>query len=120
MPAELITSARNARVQHVQHLMVSRKARNKHAEFFVEGVQAISAAVRNNWQISHLIYCPDAVRSDWAHKLIDSANVMNSLLLTKGDAASVPCGTKMPVIGTFTADHKACLSSWINSVIALP
>jgi hypothetical protein len=57
------------------------------------------------------------------YKLIDSSNAMNSLLFTKayaaGEATMQPCGGKMPVIGTFTADNKACLLSWIKSVIAL-
>jgi hypothetical protein len=57
------------------------------------------------------------------YKLVDSANVMNSLLLTKsaasGETPMPPCGSKMPVIGTFTANDKACLASWVNSVIAL-
>jgi hypothetical protein len=55
-------------------------------------------------------------------KLIDSAAPMNSLLYTKAEAPgdmTHPCGGKMPVIGTFTADDKACLLKWINSVIAL-
>jgi hypothetical protein len=58
-----------------------------------------------------------------AYKLIDSSNAMNSLLLTKavasGETITPPCGSKMPVIGTFTTEHKACLTSWINSVIML-
>jgi len=57
------------------------------------------------------------------YKLIDSANAMNSLLYTKtevlGDMPTHPCGSKMPVIGTFTANDKACILKWIQSVIAL-
>jgi hypothetical protein len=56
-------------------------------------------------------------------KLIDSENPMNSLLYTKteapGSPPSHPCGGKMPVIGTFTPDHKACILRWIQSVVAL-
>jgi hypothetical protein len=56
-------------------------------------------------------------------KLIDSANAMNSLLYTKlqatGETITPPCGSKMPVIGNFSMADKACILSWINSVIML-
>src|SRR5439155_1206117 len=55
-------------------------------------------------------------------KLIDSANPMNSLLYTKlvatGDSNTPPCGFKMPYVGMISAQEKACILSWINSVIA--
>jgi hypothetical protein len=58
-----------------------------------------------------------------AYKLIDSANATNSLIYTKtevlGQMPTHPCGMPMPVIGTFTADNKACILKWIESVIAL-
>jgi hypothetical protein len=63
--------------------------------------------------------CPPSM-----YKLVDSSNAMNSLLLQKavaaGDSTTPPCGGKMPVIGTFSASDKMCLTSWVNSVIALP
>jgi hypothetical protein len=56
-------------------------------------------------------------------KLIDPANATNSLLYTKlqasGETITPPCGSKMPVIGNFTMADKACILSWIKSVIAL-
>jgi hypothetical protein len=58
-----------------------------------------------------------------AFKLIDSTQPSNSLLFLKptasGQMPTAPCGSKMPVIGTFTEANKACLTSWISSVIAL-
>jgi hypothetical protein len=58
-----------------------------------------------------------------AFKLIDSTQPSNSLLFLKptvqGQTSLVPCGSKMPFIGTLTQDGKACLTRWINSVIAL-
>ena len=55
-------------------------------------------------------------------KLIDGSNAMNSLIYTKlvatGDTNIQPCGSKMPFFGTLTTQEKACILSWINSVIA--
>jgi hypothetical protein len=57
-------------------------------------------------------------------KLVDSANPMNSLIYTKveapGDMATHPCGSKMPVIGTFTSADKMCILNWVMSVASLP
>ena len=56
------------------------------------------------------------------YKLIDSANPTNSLLYRKafapGDTGNAICGAKMPIIGSFSSDDKACMLKWINSVIA--
>ena len=56
-------------------------------------------------------------------KLIDSANPTSSLIYAKlraqGETPTNPCGGWMPVIGAFTADNKACVLKWIQSVIAL-
>jgi hypothetical protein len=49
--------------------------------------------------------------------LIDSTDATKSLMYTKLTLPA-PCGQGMPVIGTFTADDKMCLLSWLNSVIA--
>jgi hypothetical protein len=51
------------------------------------------------------------------YKLIDSADAMNSLIYTK--VTTVPCGTKMPQIGTFSDADRACVLNWINSAIML-
>jgi hypothetical protein len=57
-----------------------------------------------------------------AGKLIDSSNPTNSLIYAKlvasGDSNVPPCGVKMPEIGSISASDKACILSWINSVIA--
>jgi hypothetical protein len=54
-------------------------------------------------------------------KLIDPANAMNSFIYQKlvatGDTTAQPCGYKMPEVGTITQQEKACILSWINSVI---
>jgi hypothetical protein len=59
-----------------------------------------------------------------AFHLIDSANPTASLLWLKpipaGGVDTHPCGSKMPVIGTFNAADKQCIQSWIASVIGPP
>jgi hypothetical protein len=57
-------------------------------------------------------------------KLIDSSNAMNSLIYTKlqamGESNTPPCGSKMPFVGSISSQEKACILSWINSVINAP
>jgi hypothetical protein len=52
-------------------------------------------------------------------KLIDSSNAANSLIYTKlSDLGSnPPCAMRMPIIGNFAPSDKACVLSWINSVL---
>lgn len=52
------------------------------------------------------------------HKLIDRANAMNSLIYQK--VVTPPCGGLMPIGLPLNATEKACVLSWINSVIAAP
>ncbi len=58
------------------------------------------------------------------YKLIDSSNPLHSLIYLKlqapGELVTPPCGGKMPVIGSFRPEDKACILRWIDSVIALP
>jgi hypothetical protein len=56
--------------------------------------------------------CPPAFA-----KLIDSSAPEKSLIYSKLGMPQ-PCGGGMPIIGTFTAEDKACVFRWINSVIA--
>ena len=55
------------------------------------------------------------------YKLIDSTNAESSLIymkaIPKGDPTQPPCGTKMPVVGAFSAADRACILRWIETVI---
>jgi TrmH family RNA methyltransferase len=66
----IITSVKNPRVKHVLGLIDRRSTRNKHKQFFVEGVRAVNGAYENGWQVDELIYCPDTAQSDWARDII--------------------------------------------------
>jgi hypothetical protein len=56
-------------------------------------------------------------------KLIDSSDPLKSLIYAKlrapGEPLTVPCGSKMPFVGQITADEKACILTWIQSVVAV-
>ena len=67
-----ITSVKNPRVKHVLSLIARRSMRNKHKQFFVEGVRAVNGVYENGWQVDELIYCPETVQSEWARDIIAS------------------------------------------------
>ena len=75
----IITSLRNKRVKKVRAVVRSRKSRRKHGVFFIEGVHAVTAAYENDWDVSMLIYCPDAVHTDWAKDIIAHADPQTHL-----------------------------------------
>ncbi len=60
----------NAEFQQIETLSRNRAKRNRSAEFFVEGVRAITQAVRNNWTINALVYTREKRLSDWAEGVI--------------------------------------------------
>jgi hypothetical protein len=70
-------------------------------------------------QTGNSVGCPPA-----SYKLIDSRYPLDSLIYLKlrvfSEPTPPPCGAKMPLIGTFRTDDKACVLRWIDSVIALP
>jgi tRNA G18 (ribose-2'-O)-methylase SpoU len=66
----MITSLKSPKIKHIRRLFSSRRARQRYGEFFVEGVQAISAAYHNGWDIRNLVYCPNRIRSDWAREIL--------------------------------------------------
>ena len=62
----IITSAKNLRIKHILGLIDRRNVRNKHKQFFIEGVRAVNGVYENGWQVDTLIYCLDTDESDWA------------------------------------------------------
>lgn len=54
----------------IRALATSRKNRRKNNAFFVEGVHAITAAYRNQWDVQTLLYCPDTIHTEWAKNII--------------------------------------------------
>lgn len=56
--------------QHFEVIKRNRNKRYKHEEFFVEGVQNINEAIRNNWEISSFIYSGEKELSSWAKDIL--------------------------------------------------
>lgn len=67
----MITSLKNDKIKRIRALAAQRRQRNKEKLFFIEGVAAIRAAYRHNWDIEWLIYCPDAQHTAWSTGVIE-------------------------------------------------
>ncbi len=66
----MITSIKNARVKLARGLSTNRKLRRSERAFFVEGVHAITAVLRNGWDIRYLYYGPEVALTPWAQAAI--------------------------------------------------
>ena len=71
MGGELRVSVRNARFQQWEALLTNRTKRQRAGEFIVQGVRAITLAVRHGWDIRALLYDAQARLSSWATNLLD-------------------------------------------------
>ena len=63
----------NNHFQHVETLRRNREKRQKHSEFFVEGVRAINQALAYDWQINAFLYSAERRLSDWARDVLASS-----------------------------------------------
>lgn len=66
MPKLLRIRSENADYQHIETLRRNRAKRQRHREFFVEGVRPINLALRHGWQVNAFVYAPERPLSDWA------------------------------------------------------
>jgi TrmH family RNA methyltransferase len=60
----------NAQFQHIETLRRNRAKRQKHREFFVEGVRPINQALRYGWTIKAFVYAGEQTLSDWATDIL--------------------------------------------------
>lgn len=60
----------NNQFQHVETLRRNREKRQKHREFFVEGVRAINQALAYDWQINAFLYSTERRLSGWAQDVL--------------------------------------------------
>jgi len=60
----------NADFQHIETLQRKREKRQKHKEFFVEGVRPINQALEYNWTINAFVYSKEKALSDWAKGIL--------------------------------------------------
>ncbi len=63
----------NNEFQYIETLRRNRIKRNQSGEFFVEGVRAITQALRNKWDINALIFSREKRLSDWAEGVIEQS-----------------------------------------------
>lgn len=64
-----IYSENNA-FQHVETLRRKREKRQRHREFFVEGVRPINQALKYGWSINAFLYSKEKPLSDWAKNIL--------------------------------------------------
>ncbi len=67
---ELISSHSNPLVKQIRALR-QRKGREETGLFLVEGIHHVGEAVEAGWGIETLVYAPDQLTSDFAHRLVD-------------------------------------------------
>ncbi|HEX4206217.1 MAG TPA: RNA methyltransferase [Ktedonobacteraceae bacterium] len=60
----------NTYFQHVETLRRKREKRQKHREFFVEGVRPINQALKYHWTINAFLYAREKALSDWAKDIL--------------------------------------------------
>jgi tRNA G18 (ribose-2'-O)-methylase SpoU len=81
-PVVLRISKENAYFQHVESLRRKREKRQKHREFFVEGVRPINQALKYSWHIKAFLYSPANGLSDWARNILKHSPAETHIELT--------------------------------------
>jgi TrmH family RNA methyltransferase len=56
--------------QHVETLRRNRVKRQRHREFFVEGVRPINLALEHGWEVRSFLYSREQPLSDWAEGIL--------------------------------------------------
>jgi TrmH family RNA methyltransferase len=65
--------SKNNDFQYVETLRRNREKRQKHHEFFIEGVRPLNQALHYDWHIRALLYPRERQLSDWAHNFLRDA-----------------------------------------------
>ncbi len=73
-PRLLRIHTENADYQHIETLRRNRNKRQRHREFFVEGVRPINLALRHGWQVNAFVYSRERPLSDWAAGILARSN----------------------------------------------
>ena len=72
----------NSTFQEILSLKTNRQKRNGEQTFFVEGVNSINHAKKNDWKFRALIFCSKNNLSKWAQNIIDETNTEKIFDLT--------------------------------------
>lgn len=62
--------------QYAETLRRKREKRQKHKEFFVEGVRPINQALAYHWHIRAFLYSPERALSDWAKNIVQNSRAV--------------------------------------------
>ncbi len=63
----------NNEFQYIETLRRRREKRQRHKEFFIEGVRPINQALLHNWHIRAFVYSREKHLSDWAEGILASS-----------------------------------------------
>ena len=63
----------NNEFQYIETLRRRREKRQRHKEFFIEGVRPINQALLHNWHIRAFVYSREKHLSDWAEEILASS-----------------------------------------------
>ncbi len=75
----LITSAQNSLIKQVRALH-QRKERQKSGLFLVEGILPIGAALEAGWEITHLLYDPQRLESEFGRQILQQVEARGGLV----------------------------------------
>lgn len=69
-PEVIRIHSENNDFQYAETLRRNRIKRQRHREFFVEGVRSINQAIQHGWTINSFLYSREKVLSDWAEDIL--------------------------------------------------
>jgi len=67
---EVITSRQNPRYKEIRKLIDEKKYRQEAGCFFVDGVNFVSQAIENGWEIEQLVYVPDKIDTEFKNTIL--------------------------------------------------
>lgn len=82
-PKTIRIRSENNDFQHAEVLRRNREKRQRHREFFVEGVKAIELCIAEGWPIVAWLYSAERRLSDWAREILDRSTAERHLELTQ-------------------------------------
>ncbi len=91
--------------QYIETLRRNREKRQKHKEFFIEGVRPINQAIQHNWQIRAFVYSREKRLSDWAEGILARSQ------------ASQHYEVRLPLLGKLSNKSEA---SELLAVVTMP
>ncbi len=104
-PTTIRIYSENNDFQHAEVLRRNREKRQRHREFFVEGVKPIGLCIAQGWSITAFIYSQERKLSNWAQDILETSTAERHLsmpqalmekLSDKNDTSELLALVKMP------------------------